>query len=384
MNARLQHLHKFHYVAPILAVLLLVSPLRAERNATVQNVILVTLDGLRCQELFGGADQRLINKEDGKVERPELTRQKFWDEDITTRRQKLMPFFWDVVARQGQVFGDPDHDSQVLVDNGRYFSYPGYNEILTGFADPSIDSNEKKLNKNLTVLEWLHRSPEYQGKVAAFCSWDVFPYIINEARSGIPVNAGWEPLEHFENVAVQRAYNDMARQLPRYWQSVRYDAFTFRGAYEYMKTQKPRLLYVALGETDDWAHDGRYDLYLNAARSADDFIRQLWELVKSMDTYRGKTALIISTDHGRGDGRQGWKNHSRELSGSERIWIAVMGPGVRGLGVRQGVQAVQGQVATTVAHLLGKDFVSVDNRIKPSLPLTRRSTADVDDSNFGN
>ena len=36
--------------------------------------------------------------------------------------------------------------------------------------------------------------PGFEGRVAAFTSWDVFPYIINEARSGVVVNSGWEPL----------------------------------------------------------------------------------------------------------------------------------------------------------------------------------------------
>ena len=80
--------------------------------------------------------------------------------------------------------------SEVRVTNGHNFSYPGYNELLSGKADPRVDSNDKKPNPNVTVLEWLNGRDPYRGKVAAFCSWDVFPWIINRERSGVLVNAG--------------------------------------------------------------------------------------------------------------------------------------------------------------------------------------------------
>jgi hypothetical protein len=95
----------------------------------------------------------------------------------------------------------------------------------------------------------------------------------------------------------------------------------------------PRVIYVGFGETDDWAHSGRYDLYLEAARQTDDYIRRLWELLQSMDQYAGKTALLMTTDHGRGDTIEDWKSHNAVIEGSERIWIAAMGPGVPAKGI---------------------------------------------------
>ncbi len=334
----------------------------------VENVVLITLDGLRWQELFGGADARLINKEDGNVDDPAMTRAKFWHEDEEVRRELLMPFFWNTIVKQGQVFGSPENGSTAKVTNGRFFSYPGYNEILTGFGDSKIDSNDKKNNENVTVLEWLNRMPQFEGKVAAFCSWDVFPFIINSKRSGIYVNAGWMPLEYFEKETDKKQFTQLQDQLPKYWQSVRYDAFTFRGATEYLKLKKPRVMYLCLGETDDWAHAGRYDLYLESAKFNDDFIRQFWELTQQLEQYRNKTAFVITTDHGRGDGREGWKSHGSDLPGSDQIWIAVLGPNVDALGIRSNVDVTQGQVAATVAQLLGHDFTKSDARVAQPLP----------------
>ena len=163
----------------LFASLLLLVALPATAQQT-DNVLLVTFDGLRWQELFGGADETLMNREVGGARDVEELRERFWRGDPRERREALLPFFWSVVARQGQVFGDPSADSIARVTNGKVFSYPGYNEILAGVTDDSIDSNDKKPNPNLTVLGWLHRQPGFENRVAAYASWDVFPYIIDE------------------------------------------------------------------------------------------------------------------------------------------------------------------------------------------------------------
>jgi hypothetical protein len=138
-------------------------------------VVLITFDGLRWQELFQGADQRLLEDEAFVRDRPAL-RERFWDESPTVRRERLMPFFWQTICAEGQLFGDPDQNSLGRVTNGQNFSYPGYNELLTGFADERIDSNDKRPNPNVTVLEWLHQQDEFRGRVAAVASWDVVPF----------------------------------------------------------------------------------------------------------------------------------------------------------------------------------------------------------------
>ena len=39
-----------------------------------------------------------------------------------------------------------------------------------------------------------------------------------------------------------------------------------------MKSAKPRVLFVGYGETDNWAHQGRYDLVLDSAHRFDYFV----------------------------------------------------------------------------------------------------------------
>jgi hypothetical protein len=339
------------------------------------NVVLVTIDGLRWQEVFGGADERLIS-DDGGVKDIATARQRFLRADRKTSRETLMPFFWSVLAQEGVIYGDPENRSSAVLSNSMHFSYPGYNELLTGYFDPKIDSNSKKYNENVTVLEWLNQKPEFNGRVAAFCSWDVFPYIINDRRSGVVVNAGWQPTAalldpHDKAVAEARRQLEqldyLAEQVPHVWPGVRYDYFTFKATEIYVKANRPRVLYLSLGEVDDWAHEGRYDLYLDSAQRSDQYIRQLWETIQSIPQYKDNTTLIVTTDHGRGEGRTDWKSHSSNIPGCEAIWIAVLGPQVAS---HQTVDSTvtQSQVASTVAASLGYDFQSDFPQAAASLP----------------
>ena len=282
-------------------------------------------------------------------------RSQFWRSTPAERRAALLPFFWNVMASRGQLYGNRLLGSQVDVTNTHRFSYPGYNEILTGRADPRIDSNDRIANRNRTILEFANQQPAFRGKVAAFGSWDVFPYIINEERSGVPVNAGFEPASGAGLSAKEVALNQLQRQIPSPWAEVRLDAFTHNYALEYLKRERPRLLYIAYGETDDFAHDERYDFYLQAAQRTDVFIREIWEWLQSDASYRGQSTLIITTDHGRGAGTQ-WNTHGADVAGAEHIWIAVLGPDSPALGEVTGGQQHQNQVAATIARLLRLDY----------------------------
>jgi hypothetical protein len=334
-----------------------------DRPRRTENVLLVTFDGLRWQELFAGADERMLEKATGRGELEAA----FGHESPAVRRRKLLPFFWSVVTEQGQVFGAPESRSIAKVTNGLNFSYPGYSELLTGVADPRIDSNDKRQNPNVNVLEWLQRLERSDRGVAAFCSWDVFPYVLAAERGGLPVNAGWQDLPADE--PDHRPLNELARELPRVWAGVRYDVFTQRGACAYLRRHRPRVLYVGYGETDDWAHMGRYDQYLQSAHRTDRYIRQLWEQCQVLPEYAGKTALVLATDHGRGDTLADWTDHGKKTPGSERIWMAVVGPDTPPLGLRADLPVTQSQIAATVAGLLGHDYCSAFPAAAPPLPL---------------
>lgn len=336
-------------------------------EARVRNVLVVTLDGLRWQELFSGYSAELNTKDGGGVDDPEALARRFDAPTPEARRTALLPFFWETIAREGQILGDPSRESLVRVTNGLLFSYPGYNELLTGVVDPRIDSNAKKTNPNVNVLEWLNQRPGFEGRVAAFGSWDVLPFILAVERSGLPANGAGPPVDH-PRTDRERLLNEFAADLPAYWGSGRFDAPAMQGALEYLKTQQPRVLYVMLGETDEWAHGRRYDLYLDAAHRSDRFLRRLWQTAQSLPAYRGQTALVVATDHGRGKTPRDWTDHGEKVPVADRIWMAVMGPETPALGVRAGLSATQSQLAATVALLLGEDYRAGVPQAAPPLP----------------
>jgi hypothetical protein len=265
-------------------------------------------------------------------------------------------FLWNVVAKECQLLGNHAQQSVVRVTNRKNFSYPGYSEVLCGFADDRIDSNDKNLNPNITVLEWLHNKPEFKGKIAAATSWDVFPYIINAPRSGIPVNGGAAALTGVEETPEVKLLNRLSIETPLFDETTRPDALTFHAARILIEQKKPRVLFVSFDETDTQAHYGRYDRVLGSAHKADAFIRELWETVQQIPEYRGKTTLLITTDHGRGDPPVAWKNHDAKTAGSEFIWLGVLGPDTPALGERAEVAFGQNQIAATIAAVLGYDY----------------------------
>ena len=332
--------------------------LRAQESRKTENIIFVMTDGLRWQEVFRGADSGLMNKKYGKVADAEKVRKDYWRESSEDRRLALMPFMWQVVAKQGQIYGDRDKHSDAFVTNGLNFSYPGYSETLCGFADARVKSNDKIPNPNVTVIEWLQTKPEYRGKVAAFAAWDVFPSILNVNRAGFALNAGYDAFVEASGNPRVNLLNQLKNDGPRVWDEEPFDAIPFYTAMEYLKEHKPRVLFVSFGETDDWAHDGDYAQYLNATHRVDSYIRTLWETVQSMPEYRGKTTLIFSPDHGRGSGHRDWKDHGENIADSKYIWMAFLGPDTSPLGERASVRPVsQSQIAATLAALLGENYL---------------------------
>jgi hypothetical protein len=359
------------FVALLLILILISGPVvSGEKQAPrkTENVIVVTLDGFRWQEFFGGADESIMDKKFGGVRDLATLKANYWRNTPEERRLALLPFFWKTVANSGQIFGDRSRKAPAKLTNGLKFSYPGYSEMFCGLADPNIKSNDKKPNPNLSVLEFLNERPAYRDKVAAFCTWDVFPSIFRSARNGLKVHTAWEPIKDAPLSDRQKAVNDMLATLPRYWPDNTFDVVTMEFSREHLRRHKPRVLFIGLGETDEWGHGRRYDLYLDAAHFCDRFLAELWQTLQEMPEYRGKTSLLILTDHGRGDTRVNWTDHGKEIPSAEFIWFAVLGPDTPPLGVRENVETTQSQLAATVAHLLGEDFSAASPKSAPPLP----------------
>ena len=323
-----------------------------------QNVVLIVSDGLRWQEVFTGADAALLNdKEGGSWLAPAELKKRYWRENADARRAALFPFLWGTVARQGQIFGNQLKGSVAKVTNGKAFSYPGYNEMTTGYPNDAIDSNEFGPNPNANVFEWLNGSGEFRAKVAVFGTWQVYDNIFNKSRSGLKMQTGWTLPEKAHETPRDALLRELYDTTTRFDDEDVGNSFLQVPLLDYVKEAHPRVLFVGYGETDNWAHQGRYDLVLESAHGMDHFVHQLWDTMQAMPEYRGTTTFIITTDHGRGSGLTEWKEHGVKEKGSENVWIAVLGPDTAPLGERTHVAPVtQAQIAATVAAFVGRDY----------------------------
>jgi hypothetical protein len=332
-------------------------PASAQAPLRTRNVVLIMLDSLRWQEVFGGADSLLLDREHGGIDDVPAIRSEFWRGSAAERRRAMMPFLWDSLVPRGQILGNAAEGSVARVTNGLNFSYPGYNETLTGAADPRIDTNAYPPNPNITVFEWMATHPGFGGRVAAFGTWDAFPRIFNRDRAGIHVQAAWElPYILTDSSPSGALLNELARTTTRIWDDLAYDSFMQVAVRDYVRVHKPRLLFVGYGETDVWAHDGEYGKLLRSARQSDAFIAELWTLMQAMPEYRDQTTFIVTTDHGRGDGLRAWRDHGSDVPGADRVWIAVIGPDTPAQDAATGGTVTQGQIASTIAALFGEDF----------------------------
>jgi hypothetical protein len=342
-------------------VLLLILTSFLSRAQQVENIIVITTDGLRWQELFEGMDSEIAKDPRFNQGESDYLFKKYWSEDVEERREKLMPFMWSVLDLKGQIYGNRKLGNKVNNANPHWFSYPGYSEIMTGYADPSIKSNSHGPNPNVTVLEFLNKQPKLKGKIAAFGAWEAFDRILNEERSGIPVASAFDKVGGKKPTEQQKLINSMLADSYKPWHEEEcLDVFTHYEALEELKINKPKVLYVAYGETDEWAHAGQYKSYLDAAHQVDAWVKQIWDFVQNDPQYKNKTALFFTTDHGRGDKiKKDWTSHGSSIEGASEIWFAAMGPGISAKGEIAGEgQLYQEQFAQTIAKLLGYTYTS--------------------------
>jgi hypothetical protein len=98
--------------AGVTALLLIASVQPAGMQTPAKNVVIITIDGFRWQEMFTAADADYFKKEEG--DKPGAAERRFWRPSASERRATLMPFMWSTIATKGQVFGDPAAGSRLM------------------------------------------------------------------------------------------------------------------------------------------------------------------------------------------------------------------------------------------------------------------------------
>lgn len=340
------------YLFPVLLALLALVSCSKEDNDP--RLVIMTFDGLRWQELFSGADEGLVT-DTRFVKDPEALKAAYWRETPEERREALLPFLWSYGAQHGYLIGNREKNSLMRVANTMNFSYPGYSEMFCGWPDDArINSNDPNPNPNVSVLEVVNQDPRYKGKVMMLSSWESIRYAVNNDRGGFPGSSAHEPL--YVDTPMSAMIQEMDSQIPGFGGGERADHSTAAFALETLREAHPKVLYVGFGDTDEFAHAGTYDRYLEGAHWTDRFIRYIVETCEADPFYKGKTTYILTCDHGRGRGA-GFTSHGASVRGSEQTWFIAFGAGVPVLGeTHDNGTFYTKQFAATIADILGVDF----------------------------
>jgi len=344
---------------------------RAQQTAKTENIILVTWDGYRWQEMFGGPQKKIVADKQASPHGDSIIA-KYGDPDPTVSRAKLMPFIWNVIGKQGQIYGNKKLHNRATITNIYQFSYPGYNEIFTGWADLKIHSNDYPDDPNYNIFDFLASKKEFENKIAAFGTWDAFTRIVNTHRNHVPVfvDNKADSMGGFHKAGL--TIDKWQTSIPAHNPSAATDTFTYKLAKEYLQRYHPRFTFIGFDETDHYSHEGDYLAYLNSANTLDKYLADLWDFVQHDPQYKDKTTIIVTCDHGRGHiARSNWRHHGVLTLGANNIWMAAIGPDIKPKGEMKSRSHIrQNQFAATIAALLGYEYANPHRHGKAIKQLT--------------
>lgn len=341
----------------IFALVLSFFPNQTFAQKKTQNVILITLDGARLQEMFGGLDAEVFKSVNKNFEKTDAYK-KFWAETPAQRREKLAPFFWTVLMKNhGSIAGNRELNSIVKTTNKMFFSYPGYSELVTGEArDSIINTNSFGQNRFPSFLNFLQKKMNLSfNQAAAIGSWSAIQQIASNDPNAFFANSGQRdfPITDEETAFLNQVRSNTVGPDS----SVRHDYLTFKFALSHLKKYHSRAMFISFGETDDWAHQGQYEKYLDSWHNTDNFLKELWTFLQNDKQYRDKTTLIITIDHGRGSTAKDWDDHGEDVAEAQYIWMAFVSPDIALRGEwKDSKEIYQNQVAATLCKFLNFDY----------------------------
>ncbi len=262
------------------------APCGARRQHDEPNVVVVALDGVRWQEVLEGTDPALGGD-----------------------RRALFAALRGGLG--GRVLAVPD----ARVANGTFKSLPAYLSLLSGrWSDCASNACGRAAVE--TLPERLARTGLPSAVIA---SWAPIERAAARSPGAVFVNAGLQPLDDGTGDAVFAAINAAQAADPPPWGAARRDRYTMAHALRYLRTHRPRFLFVALNDADEWAHQGDYGRYVDALESFDRWLGELAATIDALDAGGGRTLLVVTTDHGRGRGAA-WRDHGGDPDAG-RVWM---------------------------------------------------------------
>jgi hypothetical protein len=271
-------------------------------------LIFVTMDGVRWDEFFAGSVHNPGN-------------------------QKYMTNFWEKHARRFEVFGGDKEREPFLASHPSLISLPCYQTIFTGELGAGND-NHGGIVESMTWLDHVVHARKFSPTdVGVFGSWSKIDRAVSCRPETITVNTGLNRFDQGpEYVAIS---NDQLKDLPP-WGDCRWDRYTIKMAETFLRQKQPKVLYVSLTDADDAAHTEKFDDYTGAIRRFDTWLDELIGFVEADPYYSKDTHLVLSTDHGRGEGKD-WIDHRADLPHAKYIWLAYRHIGTENPGSLSGV-----------------------------------------------
>jgi len=284
-------------------------------------VVVVALDGVRWQDVFEGVD-------------PALARKKGLAPHEVLRPEQLMPNLNDIVWTRGAAVGAPGHGEAIYATGPNFVSLPGYAEMLSGAPSPCQSNECEAENRSTLADDFAAVSDGWAGEVALIASWPDLGRVAARRPERILVSAGRHAgvTRHLLRFDPESAWllDTAARQKPYPGHGdFRPDRFTAALALHYLREQKPRFLFISLGEPDAYGHRGLYRQYLRSLSQADVVIGEIDQYLSELRRRGERATLFVTTDHGRG---KRFAGHGGNAPESARVWLVATGSGIRARG----------------------------------------------------
>jgi Metalloenzyme superfamily len=311
-------------------------------DRTESAVVLVVLDGVRWQDVFGGADRA-------------LARQHNMGLGTWATPRALMPNLQNLLDFKGMAIGAPGHGAEMVTGGAQRISLPSYREIFSGRVDAGCQSNDCPQPPGRTIADDVYDASGPRD-VAVVASWPTIARAASADPTRLVLTTGRKLLGRSE---VLRADEVIASLLDAGAHGsafpgegdYRPDALTARIALRYLAIARPRFLFVGLGDADEYGHRNDYRGYLGALHEADDFLGELNVTLDAMGERGRHTTVLLTTDHGRASN---FRDHGLWHPESGRVWLVASGEDVHGRGlVAAARRHTLLEVAPTVRALLG-------------------------------
>jgi len=142
------------------------------------------------------------------------------------------------------------------------------------------------------------------------------------------------------------------------------NAAVFDSAVTVIKRDHPVVSYIYFPETDHAGHSGDWNYYIAEIRQADSLTSALWDTVQADPLMSGKTAMIITNDHGRhDDDHGGFQGHGDLCFGCRHVMLLALGPEFKQNQHVNAPRASITDITATAGELLGYNPVYSNGRV---------------------